>query len=121
MTKNNIKDYMIVETGFDGKKYLIINGKLLNDNLQGFSLEDDFNEDLVNNKNKPYSISKVYESVKIRYPFEWDIERLFKNQNPKVIWERKPVPLSKKILNKMKKSEVQRYFMEQIYPCDIVE
>lgn len=121
MTKNNIKDYMIVETGFYDKKYLIINGKLLDDNLQGFSLEDDFNDDLVNNKNKLYSISKVFESVKIRYPLELDIESLFKNQNPKVIWERKPTKLSKNILNKMKKSEMQRYLMNQIYPCVIVE
>lgn len=64
LKKSDIKDYMIVETGYDDKKYLVIKEKLVDDNLEGFSLQDDFNEDLVNAENKPYSISKVYKSVK---------------------------------------------------------
>ena len=103
MKKSDIRDYMIVETGFDDKKYLVIKGKLIDD------------------KNKPYSISKVYESVKLDLPFELDIEKIVKNQNPKVIWERKPTLLSKAVLSRMKKSEVQKYVMNLVYPCVIVE
>ena len=44
MKKSDIRDYMIVETGFDDKKYLVIKGKLIDGNLEGFSLENDFNE-----------------------------------------------------------------------------
>ncbi len=106
---------------YDDKKYLVIKGKLIDGNLEGFSLENDFNENLVNDKNKPYSISKVYETVKLDLPFELDIEKIVKNQNPKVIWERKPTPLSKAVLNRMKKSEVQKYVMNLVYPCVIVE
>jgi len=121
MKKNEIKDYMIVETGFDNKKYLVIKGKLVDDSLKGFSLEDDFDDSLINNENKPYSISKVYEPVKLTLPFEMNIKKIFRNQNPKVIWERQPTPLSKKILSKMKKSEVQDYIMGLVYSCVIVE
>lgn len=121
MKKNDIKDYMIVETGYDDKKFLVIKGKLIDDNLEGFSLEEDFNDDLINDKYKPYSISRVYESVKLKLPFEMNIEKIFKSQQPKVIWERKPTPLSKKILSRMKKSEVQKYIMDLVYPCVIVE
>ena len=80
MKKNDIKDYMMVETGFDDKKYLVIKGKLIDDNLEGFSLEDDFNEELINDKNKPYSISRVYEPVELELPFELDIEKIFKEK-----------------------------------------
>lgn len=121
MKKDDIKDYMIVETGYDDKKYLVIKGKLIDNNLEGFSLEDDFDESLINDKNKPYSISKVYEPVKLKLPFELDIEKIFKSQKPKIIWERKPTPLSKATLNRMKKSEVQKYIMDLVYPCVIVE
>lgn len=121
MRKSEIRDYMIVETGFDDKKYLVIKGKLVDDNLEGFSLDDDFDTNLVNDKNKPYSISKVYEPVKLDLPFDLNIERIVKSQNPKVIWERKPTPLSKAVLSSLKKSEVQKYIMGLVYPCVIVE
>lgn len=121
MKKSEIRDYMIVETGFDDKKYLVIKGKLFDDNLEGYSLDDDFNDYLINNENKPYSISKVYEPVKLGIPFELDIEKIFKSQKPKIIWERKPTPLSKAVLSRMKKSEVQKYVMNLVYPCIIVE
>lgn len=121
MKKNDIKDYMIVETGYDDKKYLVIKGKLIDNNLEGFSLEDDFNEELINDKNKPYSISRVYEPVELELPFELDIEKIFKDQKPKTIWKRKPTPLSKTALNGMKKSEIQKYIMGLVYPCVIVE
>lgn len=121
MKKSDIKDYMIVETGFDNKKYLVIKGKLVDDSLKGFSLEDDFDDCLINIENKPYSISKVYEPVELTLPFEMNIKKIFKNQNPNVIWERQPTPLSKKVLSRMKKSEVQDYIMGLVYPCVIVE
>ena len=121
MKKSDIKDYMIVETGYDNKKYLVIKGKLVDDNLEGFSLEDDFNDNLINDKYKPYSISKVYEPVELTLPFELDIEKIFKSQKPKIIWKRKPTPLIKTTLNRMKKSEVQKYIMDLVYPCVIVE
>ena len=121
MKKSDIKDYMIVETGFDAKKYLVIKGKLVDDNLEGFSLDDDFDDYLINNENKQYSISKVYEPVELLLPFEMNINKIFMDQKPKAIWERQPTSLNKKILSRMKKSEVQKYIMGLVYPCVIVE
>ena len=120
MTKSDIKDFMIVETGFDNEKYIIMKGKMVNDELKGFAL-DEFDENLINVSNKPYSISKVYEAVKLELPLELNIENIFKTQNPKVVWERQPTPLSKKALNRMRKSEIQKYIMGLVYPCVIVE
>lgn len=58
MKKSDIKDCMIVETGFEDTKYLVMGNSIVDDELKGFSL-DDFDENLVHKKEKPYSISKV--------------------------------------------------------------
>ena len=120
MTKSDIEDYMIVETGYDDCKYLVMNGKLVDDNLQGFSLED-FDENLVNKAQKQYSISKVYDVVKLNVPFELCIEQIFAKQNPQVLWVRQPTPISLKYLKSLKKSHVQEYLMNIVYPCVTVE
>lgn len=119
MTKSELKNYMIVETGFDNCKYIVLNGRLVDDELRGFSI-DDFDENLINKKNKPYSISKVYEEVNI--PFELNTEEIVKKYNPKVIWERQPTRLSKKMLSGMKPAVLQKYLRTSVvYPCIIVE
>lgn len=120
MKKSDIKEYMIVEIGYEDGRYLVMGNSIVDDELMGFSL-DDFDEDLIHKKEKPYSISKVYEPVKLPLPLELNIEKIVKNQNPKVIWERKPTPLSKAVLSRMKKSEAQKYVMNLVYPCVIVE
>lgn len=119
VTKSELKNYMIVETGFDNCKYIVLNGRLVDDELRGFSI-DDFDENLINKKNKPYSISKVYEEVNI--PFELNTEEIVKKYNPKVIWERQPTRLSKKMLSGMKPAVLQKYLRTSVvYPCIIVE
>ena len=120
MNKNDIKDYMIVVTGFDDCKYLVMDGKVVDNNLQGFSL-DDFDEELVNNTDKPYSISKVYDAVKIDIPFELNVEEIFEKQNPKLLWEREATPISLKYLKTLKKEDVQEYLKNTVYPCVTVE
>lgn len=120
MTKSDIKDYMIVVTGFDDCKYLVLNGKLIDNTLQGFSLED-FDDDLVNEAEKPYSISKVYDVVKVDIPFELNVEEIFEKQKPQLLWKRKPTPISLKYLKSLKKSKIQEYMMNVIYPCVTVE
>lgn len=120
MTKSDIKDYMIVGTGFDDCKYLVMRGKLVDDNLQGFSL-DDFDVNLVNKTEKAYSISKVYDVVKITVPFELNVEEILRKQNPKLLWEREPTPISLKYLKLLKKSKLQEYLMNIVYPCVTVE
>ena len=87
MKKSDIKDYMIVETGFDECRYLVMGKSIVDDELKGFSI-DDFDENLVHKKEKPYSISKVYEAVKITLPFELNVEDIFAKQNPKLLWKR---------------------------------
>lgn len=118
MKKSNIRDYMIVETGFDECRYLVMGKSIVDDELKGFSL-DDFDENLVHKKEKPYSISKVYEAVELT--FELNIEDIFKKQNPKLLWKRKPTPIGKKVLDNMNKEQMQQYLSGIVYPCVIVE
>ena len=120
MKKSDIKNYMIVETGYDECRYLVMGTSIVDNKLEGFSL-DDFDENLVHKKEKPYSISKVYEAVKPIYPFELDIEGIFTKQNPKLLWERQPTPVSKRVLDKMDKKQMQKYLSNIVYPCIIVE
>lgn len=67
------------------------------------------------------SISKVYEPVKLNIPFELNIGKILSEQKPKIIWERKPTKLSKKILSEMDKKQMEKYMEEITYPCVIVE
>lgn len=120
MTKSDIKDYMIVETGYDEEKFIVLSGTIVDDELNGFSL-DEFDKDLINFSDKTRSISKVYEAIDLKFPFELNIKNIFSEKKPKVLWERKPTPLSKKVLEKMKQSELQRYLADIVYPCIIVD
>ena len=120
MKKSDIKNYMIVETAHDDCKYIVMKGSVVDDNLEGFSLND-FDENLVHKKEKFYSISKVYEPVKLSFPFELNVEDIFKKQNPRLLWKRKPTPISKKVLDSMNKEQMQKYLSEIVYPCVIVE
>lgn len=120
MKKSDIKDYMIVETGFEDGRYIVMGNSIVDNELMGFLL-DDFDENLVHKKEKPYSISKVYEPVKLDFPFELNIEKIFKEQNPKLLWKRKPTPISKKVLEHMNKKQMQKYLSNIVYSCIIVE
>ena len=120
MKKSDIKDYMIVETGFDNCRYLVMRKSIVDAELKGFSL-DDFDENLVHKKEKPYSISKVYEAVKLTFPFELNVEDIFTKQNPRLLWKRDATPVSKRILSNMNKKQMQEYFSKIVYPCIIVE
>lgn len=120
MNKNEIKDYMIVETGYDNEKYLVIKGKLVNNELNGFSI-DDFDDNLINKNFKPASISKVYESVPITVPFDLDIENILLKYNPKTLWERTPTKVSRKFLSNLKKEKVSKYLDKLVFPVRIVD
>lgn len=120
MKKSDIKDYMIVETGYEDGRYIVMGNSIVDDELMGFSL-DDFDEDLIHKKEKPYSISKVYEAVKITFPFELNVEDIFKKYHPKLLWKREATPISKKVLERMSKKQMQKYLSEIVYPCVIVE
>lgn len=118
MKKENIKDYMIVETGYDDKKYIVIKGKLINDDMKGYSL-DDFDDDLVHVERKAYSISAVYAPIKLKLPFELNVEELIKRHKPKIVWQRKPTVLSKTLLQSMNDKKRRKYLMNITYPCVI--
>lgn len=120
MKKSEIRDYMIVETGYEDGRYLVMGKSIVDDEMKGFSL-DDFDENLVHKKEKPYSISKVYEAVKITFPFELNVEDIFTKQNPKLLWKREPTPVSKRVLEHMDKKQMQKYLSNIVYPCVIVD
>jgi len=122
MTKSDIKDYMIVETGYDDSKYLVMKGCIVrlddNDELEGFLLED-FDGNLIHTECKPFSIHKVYESVyqTLESEFKLDVEGIFSKHRPKLIWKREPTPVSQKYLESLPESEVEEYIMNLVYPC----
>lgn len=120
MKKSDIKNFMIVETGYENKKLIIMAGKVVDDELNGYSL-DDFDDDLVNKKHKPESISKVYAPVKLNFPFELNIEKIFEKQKPKLLWKREPTKVSKKLLCSMDEKQGKKYFSGLIFPIVITE
>ena len=120
LKKSDLKDFMIVETGYDNEKLIIMAGKVVDDELNGYSL-DDFTDELVNKIHKPESISKIYEPVSLSYPFELNIEKIFEKQKPQLLWKREPTCLSKKLLSKMNKKQMENYLQGIIYPCVIVD
>lgn len=99
MTKSDIKEYMIVEIGRDSEKMIVLSGTLVDDELNGFSL-DEFDENLINISSKTDSISKVYAAVDLKFPFELNIKQIFDEQKPKLLWKRNPTPISKRALKK---------------------
>lgn len=120
MKKSDLKDFMIVETGYDNEKFIVMAGKVIDNELNGYSL-DDFTDELVNKIHKPESISKVYEPVSLSYPFELNIEKIFSEQKPQIIWERKPTYLSKKLLSKINKKQMENYLQGVTYPVMIID
>ena len=49
MKKSDIKEYMIVEIGYEDGRYLVMGNSIVDDELMEFSL-DDFDEDLIHKK-----------------------------------------------------------------------
>jgi len=121
MKKSELKKYMIVETGYDNKKYLVVCNTLIDDNLKGYDLDFCFDDDLINKKFKPESISKVYEPVPLHLPFHLDIEKIFEEYKPKLLWERKPTKVSKKLLSSMNEEQGMEYLNGLVFPILIVE
>ena len=120
MKKSDLKGWMIVETGYDNEKYILMAEKLVNSKMEGYDLED-FDDDLIHKSFKPMSFSKVYEPVKLAIPFELNIERIISEQKPQIVWERKPTYLSKKLLSKMNKKQMEKYLQGVTYPVIIVD
>lgn len=118
--KKDIKEFMIVETGYDDTKYLVMKNCLVRNNkkyeLEGFELKD-FNEDLINISAKPYSISKVYKPVNLTSPFELNVEKIYDEHRPKMLWKRQPTPVSLQYLKSLDESIVEEYVMNLVYPC----
>lgn len=126
MKKSDIKNYMIVETGYDDCKYLVIKGCIVrlddNGDLEGFLLKE-FDEDLIHIECKPFSIHKIYGSVQqtLESEFKLDVEEIFNKHKPKLLWKREPTPVSQKYLESLQESEVEEYVMNLVYPCIKVE
>lgn len=117
---------MIVETGYDDCKYLVMKGCIVrlddNDELDGFLL-DEFDENLIHIECRPFSIYKVYESIyqTLESEFRLDVEEIFHKHKPKLLWEREPTPVSQKYLEFLSEKEVEEYVMNLVYPCIKVE
>ena len=59
--------------------------------------------------------------VKLTFPFELNVEDIFTKQKPELLWKREATLVSKRVLNKMNKKQMQKYLSNIVYPCIIVE
>lgn len=120
MKKSELKDWMIVETGYDNEKMIIFKNTIVDDEINGYTF-DDFDDDLINVNFKPNSISRVYEPVQLSCPFELDIEKIFEEHNPKLLWERERVKVSKELLCNMSQEQTMEYINGLVFPIQIIE
>lgn len=123
LKKSDLKGWMIVETGYGNEKYILMAGKLVNSEMEGYDL-DDFDENLVHKKFKPESISKVYAPVTLKFPFELNVEKIFSEQNPQLLWKREPTKVSRKFLEKlnhMGEKERRIHLDDLVFPVIVVE
>lgn len=132
MKKNELRMFMFVENGM-GEMFIVFNNDNNDDGRwvlvrnalvsggENFALEScEFTDELVHIKEPTLSIIKVYDSVKLVTPFELNADELFKKYNPKLLWERKPSPVSKKVLKGFKSEKVAMKYIKSIVPPYII-
>lgn len=140
MKKADLKKFMIVRNGY-GNLFILLSynnnewaiGRGLTDEEYESGLYDDcyvpigyehyeFNDDLVHVEDPIASITKIYDSIPVKFPFELDVESLYDKYKPKLLWEREPTPVSLDKLNGFQSNkEVLEYIGTIVPPYIIVE
>lgn len=137
MKKSDMKNYMIVVNGY-GDMLLLLEGKdidndwfvvgtpteeeLDEDMSAVFYKEREFNDDLININDPIASITDVYDSIPLQFPFVLNVENLYDKYKPELVWEREPSVISKSKLESFSSNkDVMTYISSIVPPYRIVE
>jgi len=143
MNKNDLRNFMIIRNGLDELYLVTVNDETHKglcirdwsqeewdemieeegneDILPSFDL-DELDDNLVYTDEVPMSIVEVYDVLPIEPPFNLEVEKLFNEYKPKLLWKRKPSILSKSVLSSFNTNkEVIAYFSNIVPPYIIVE
>lgn len=137
MKKSDMKSYMIVINGY-GDMLLLLKGKdidndwfvvgtpteeeLDEDISAVFYKEREFNDDLININDPIASITDVYDSIPLQFPFVLNVEDLYDKYKPELVWEREPSVISKSKLESFSSNkDVMTYISSIVPPYRIVE
>lgn len=137
MKKSDMKSYMIVINGY-GDMLLLLEGKdidndwfvvgtpteeeLDEDISAVFYKEREFNDDLININDPIASITDVYDSIPLQFPFVLNVEDLYDKYKPELVWEREPSVISKSKLESLSSNkDVMTYISSIVPPYRIVE
>lgn len=137
MKKSDMKSYMIVINGY-GDMLLLLEGKDIDNDLfvvgtpteeeldedisAVFYKEREFNDDLININDPIASITDVYDSIPLQFPFVLNVEDLYDKYKPELVWEREPSVISKSKLESFSSNkDVMTYISSIVPPYRIVE
>lgn len=137
MKKSDMKSYMIVINGY-GDMVLLLESKgidndwfvvgtpteeeLDEDISAVFYKEREFNDDLININDPIASITDVYDSIPLQFPFVLNVEDLYDKYKPELVWEREPSVISKSKLESFSSNkDVMTYISSIVPPYRIVE
>lgn len=137
MKKSDMKSYMIVINGY-GNMLLLLESKgidndwfvvgtpteeeLDEDISAVFYKEREFNDDLININDPIASITDVYDSIPLQFPFVLNVEDLYDKYKPELVWEREPSVISKSKLESFSSNkDVMTYISSIVPPYRIVE
>jgi hypothetical protein len=137
MKKSDMKSYMIVVNGY-GDMLLLLEDKdidndwfvvgtpteeeLDEDISAVFYKEREFNDNLININDPIASITDVYDSIPLQFPFVLNVEDLYDKYKPELVWEREPSVISKSKLESFSSNkDVMTYISSIVPPYRIVE
>lgn len=137
MKKSDMKSYMIVVNGY-GDMLLLLESKDIDNDwfVVGTPTEEEldedirvafykgreFNDDLININDPIASITYVYDSIPLQFPFVLNVEDLYDKYKPELVWEREPSVISKSKLESFSSNkDVMAYINSIVPPYRIVE
>ena len=140
MNKNDLRNFMIVRNGLDELFLVAANDEThkglcfrdyneeeqieMGEEWDGESIPcfdlDELDDNLVYIDKPPMSIVEVYDVLPIEPPFNLEVEKLFNEYKPKLLWEREPSPLSKSKMCACKTEEDLRSCIGTIVPPYII-
>lgn len=137
MKKSDMKNYMIVVNGY-GDMLLLLESKTINNNwfIIGTPTEEEleedrsvvfydgreFNDDLININDPIASITDVYNSIPLQFPFVLNVEDLYDKYKPEHLWEREPSEIAfSKLKSFSSNEEIMKYISSIVPPYIIVD
>lgn len=133
MKKSDLKQFMLVQTGYNSDFYIVLEDK--NEDFFLFrtptekELEEDenadpdvflsceFDDNLVCIEYKEHSIVSVYDSIPVDFPLKiYSVEDLYNKYKPTLLWKRECSPISISKIKSFKDDEDRMNYINSIVP-----